>query len=61
MKYKKVIVCEDKEILKGRTLEKIATLVGCDMSYISRLRSGQRIAPESFYLKLKHVLDNSGK
>lgn len=61
MKYKKVIVLEDKEILKGRTLDQIAQLVGCDMSYISRLRSGQRVAPESFYLKLREVLDNLGK
>lgn len=61
MKYKvkaEEYVAEDNNILnKGNDYE-IAEIMGCSPSYINLLRHGKRIAPYSFYLKLKEKLDD---
>lgn len=55
MKYKTNKVIEDPTILEGISLRKLAEKLGCNQSYLFRLRVGDAIATEEFYIRLKEA------
>jgi hypothetical protein len=53
MKYREKVIKEDKEVLEGINISKLARELKCDRSYLSLVKSGKEIASAEFYRRIK--------